>query len=117
LTTLPKPFNKSLARTSFQQTIEPSIIMQPHRGTLILVLGILGIVLCPICGIVAWVLGNADLKAIAAGQMDPAGEGTTKAGKICGIIATILMVVGVVVWVLLMVLGFGAAAMTVQQPQ
>lgn len=91
--------------------------MQPHRGTLILVLGILGLVLCPICGIVAWVMGNADLKAIAAGQMDPSGEGTTKAGKICGIIATILMVVGVIVGVLMMVIGFGAAAITVPQSQ
>ncbi|MBL9151343.1 MAG: hypothetical protein JNK37_02605 [Verrucomicrobiales bacterium] len=86
--------------------------MQPHRGTLILVLGILGIVLCPICGIIAWVMGNGDLKAIAAGQMDPTGEGLTKAGKICGIVATILMIVGVIIWVLLMVLGFGAAAMS-----
>lgn len=83
--------------------------MQPHRGTLILVLGILGIVLCPICGIIAWVMGNGDLKAIAAGQMDPTGEGLTKAGKICGIVATILMIVGVIIWVLLMVLGIGVA--------
>ncbi|MDH4241328.1 MAG: DUF4190 domain-containing protein, partial [Phycisphaerae bacterium] len=60
--------------------------LAPHRGTLILILGILSLVCCFICGIVAWVMGNGDLKEMAAGRMDPAGEGMTKAGKICGII-------------------------------
>ncbi len=64
--------------------------MAPHRGVLVLVLGILGIVLCFICGIFAWRMGNADLRAMAAGQMDRSGEGLTKAGKICGIVGTII---------------------------
>jgi len=38
---------------SAQQTL------RPHRGTLILVLGILGLVCCFICGIVAWVMGSS----------------------------------------------------------
>jgi len=33
--------------------------LRPHRGTLVLVLGILGLVCCMPCGIVAWVLGNS----------------------------------------------------------
>lgn len=84
--------------------------MQPHRGVLILVLGILGIVLCVICGIVAWVMANADLRQMAAGQMDPAGEGMTKAGKVCGIISVVLGCLGLL-WVLfVIVLGVGLAA-------
>lgn len=77
--------------------------LQPHRGVLILVLGILGIVCCLITGIVAWVMGNSDLKAMAEGRMDPAGEGLTKAGKICGMIGVILQVVG---WIIYIVFAF-----------
>jgi predicted Zn finger-like uncharacterized protein len=65
--------------------------LQPHRGTLILVLGILGLVAFQPLGIVAWVLGNNDLKEMRAGRMDPEGEGQTNAGRICGMIATIMM--------------------------
>ena len=68
--------------------------MKPHRGTLILVLGIVGMLpLCLPLGIVAWVMGAGDLKQMDAGTMDPAGRGTTQAGKICGIIGTVIMVI------------------------
>jgi len=70
--------------------------MEPHRGTVILVLGILGLLVCQVCSIIAWVLANADLKKMAAGQMDPAGHGMTHAGKICGIVGVILAVVTVI---------------------
>jgi hypothetical protein len=67
--------------------------LAPHRGGLILVLGIIGLVF-PITGIIlgpiAWVMGSNDLKEIRAGRMDSEGEGTTRGGMICGIIATIL---------------------------
>jgi predicted Zn finger-like uncharacterized protein len=69
--------------------------LQPHRGTLILVLGILSIVVCGFLGPVAWIMGSHDLKEIRAGRMDPEGEGTTNGGRICGIIGTILMVISV----------------------
>ena len=45
--------------------------MKPHRGTLILVLGILGLIICGPLAIVAWLLGSGDLKAMDAGTMDP----------------------------------------------
>ena len=56
---------------SAQQTL------RPHRGGLILALGILGLVCCFICGIIAWVMGSNDLKEMAAGRMDPSGQGLT----------------------------------------
>jgi len=91
--------------------------MKPHRGTLILVLGILGLVVCGPLGIAAWVMGSGDLKEIDAGAMDPAGRGSTEAGKICGIIATILMIIGVIVGVLFVALfGFAAASHHVRLP-
>ena len=57
-----------------------------------LVLGIPGRVVCGPLGIVAWVMGSRDLKEMDAGTMDPAGRGTAQAGKICGIIATIMLI-------------------------
>ena len=68
----------------------------PHRGGMILALGIIGIVAFQPLGIAAWIMGNTDLKEIRAGRMDPDGEGLTNAGRICGMIATILMIVSLV---------------------
>jgi len=84
---------------STQQTL------RPHRGTLILVLGILGIVCCFICGIIAWVMGSNDLKEMSAGRMDASGQGLTQAGKICGMVSVILQIVGFIIWLLFMSLG------------
>jgi hypothetical protein len=65
---------------------------EPHRGTMILVFGILGLVLCPIFGVAAWIMGRADIAKMDAGQMDPEGRGNTQAGIICGTIASVLLV-------------------------
>jgi len=86
--------------------------MKPHRGTLILVFGILGLVICGPLGIAAWVMGNSDLRAMDAGTMDPSGRGTTQAGKICGMIATILMILAVLVIGAIFVLGLGSAILS-----
>jgi hypothetical protein len=63
-----------------------------HRGGLILVLGLLGLFACGLLGPIAWIMGNTDLREIRAGRMDPAGEGLTRGGQICGMIATILLI-------------------------
>ncbi|HJW08638.1 MAG TPA: DUF4190 domain-containing protein [Holophagaceae bacterium] len=71
--------------------------LKPHRGTMILVLGILSLVCCGIfTAIPAWIMGNGDLKEMAEGRMDPSGEGMTKAGKICGMIGVILFCIWLV---------------------
>lgn len=79
---------------------------------MILVFGILGILLCQIFAILAWVMGNNDLKEIDAGRMDPEGRSLTQIGKILGIISIALTVVGILFAVVMVVLGvgFGAAA-------
>jgi hypothetical protein len=86
--------------------------MKPHRGTLILVFGILGLVTCQVFGIVAWVMGNNDLREMDAGLMDPEGRANTSAGRICGIIATVLMVVILLFVLGIFALGFAGAAMS-----
>ena len=86
--------------------------MKPHRGTLILVLGILGLVVCGPLGIAAWIMGNGDLKEMDAGTMDSSGRSTTNGGRICGIIATSLMALGLLVGIALLALGIIGAAAT-----
>ena len=83
--------------------------MRPHRGVMILVFGIIGLLCCIVFGILAWVMGNGDLKEMDAGRMDPSGRGLTQAGKICGIVSVALALVGVVIWLLSAVVGAGWA--------
>jgi len=94
-----------------QGEMDPSLA--PHRGTLILTLGIIGIVCCFICGIIAWVMGNSDLQRMAEGRMDPAGRGLTQAGKICGMVSVALAVIGLVVWFIMMAIGIGTSGMQI----
>ena len=76
------------------------------NATLILVLGILSIVCLPILGPVAWILGNNDLKT---GGVDPSQLGQVNAGRICGIIGSVFLVLGIVYWiVILSTVGAGA---------
>lgn len=90
---------------------QPAGPMQPHRGAMILVFGILGLVCCFLFGIAAWVMGSADLKEIDAGRMDPAGRGLTQAGQICGIISVVLAIAGLAIWLFVAVLGGIGSAM------
>jgi hypothetical protein len=64
----------------------------PHRGGLILALGLIGVTVCGFVAPFAWVMGNTDLAEIRSGRMDRDGEGMTRAGQILGIIGTILLV-------------------------
>ena len=88
--------------------------LRPHRGTAVLVLGILGLVVCVICGIIAWVMGNSDLREMETGVMDSSGMGLTKAGKICGMISVILNLIGI--GIMLLVMLFATAAGVSQMP-
>ena len=63
------------------------------RGTTILVLGILSLVVCGVMGPIAWVMGNEDLRQIDSGNAPATERGSVVAGRICGMIATALMVV------------------------
>jgi predicted Zn finger-like uncharacterized protein len=78
---------------------------QPHRGAVVLTLGILSLVICGLLGPVAWIMGSNDLAAMRAGRMDPEGEGLTRGGMICGIIASILLIVGCVIWGIIIAAG------------
>jgi hypothetical protein len=85
--------------------------LAPHRGVLILVLGLCAFLVFPVpFGQIAWYLGSCDLAEIRAGRMDPEGEGMTQIGRILGMISTIFLVVGVLGLCLLFgVIGLAAS--------
>ena len=75
--------------------------MYPSRSGSILVMGILSLVACSLLGPIAWSMGNSELQRIDAGQVDPSTRGNVSAGRICGMIATILMIFGILIFVIM----------------
>lgn len=73
------------------------------QATLILVLGILGLVLCQVLGPFAWVMGGRARKEIQASNGTIGGDTQVTIGWILGIVASILLVVGVLVVALYLV--------------
>ncbi len=76
---------------------------EASQATTILVLGILGVVVCQFLGPVAWVMGNNELQAIDAGRRNPENRGTANAGRILGIVGTVLMLIGIFLVILAIV--------------
>ena len=60
----------------------------PKQGGTVLTYGILGFFCCPIFAPVAWINGNSALATY--GNSDPGDKGTVQAGRILGIVGTIL---------------------------
>jgi hypothetical protein len=83
----------------------PAAPATSNRATTALILGIVGIVCCPLTAPFAWSMGNKELAAIAAGMAPASNEGLAKAGKICGIIGVVLLALQLV-WIV----GFGGMA-------
>lgn len=87
--------------------------MKPHRASTVLVFGILSLVVCAPLGIAAWIMGNKDLEEMSRGLMDPSGRDSTSAGRICGIIGTVIFIVTLLLmllWFLFMGIAFFAAS-------
>jgi hypothetical protein len=75
-------------------------------GTTILVLGILSLVICGILGPIAWVKGNnAKREMDAQPQVTWTNRGSVTAGRICGIIATALLALSVLLVIILAASG------------
>ena len=77
---------------------------EPGRGALILVLGILSmVILGPLAGIPAWVMGSKDLKRIRQGAISDSERTVTKVGMILGIIGTFLILTVIIAGILVAV--------------
>ncbi len=81
----------------------------PARGGTILVLGILSLVVCGVLGPIAWSMGNEELRRIERGEVDPSTRGNVTAGRVCGMIASILMIISVAIILFVFVLAAGAS--------
>lgn len=93
--------------TDQQFPSDPQRYPEPSQATTVLVLGILGLVLCGILAPFAWVMGNREIQGIDAGRRNPENRGTANAGRILGIIGTVLLGVAVIVG-LIVLLGLFA---------
>lgn len=73
------------------------------NATATLVLGILSIVVCFICGIVALVISGKDLALYRANpeQYTAASYSNIKTGRICAIIGLALQVVGIIIYIII----------------
>lgn len=80
----------------------PGYGVEHPQGTTVLVLGILSLVVCSVLGPFAWSMGNRALAEIDAA---PPGyfrnRGNVTAGRICGIVATVVLIVSVFLLILL----------------
>lgn len=76
---------------------------ESSQATTVLVLGILGIVICGILAPFAWNMGNKELAAIDSGRRPPENRSTANAGRILGIVGTVLLGVGIVLLILAVV--------------
>ena len=93
------------------QAYGPQVMANPFesRASTVLILGILGLVLCgPILGPIAWYQGNSLRRdATAAGYPEP---GNAKAGRICGMIGTIMSLLGILLYVVVFAVAMSSSS-------
>ncbi|MGI8938887.1 MAG: hypothetical protein ACR2JF_11895 [Iamia sp.] len=61
------------------------------QGTIVLIFGILGIVACQVLSPIAWVMGNRTLAEIDAAPGRYSNRSLVNAGRICGIVGSVLL--------------------------
>ncbi len=89
----PEYHSNSSSTASQQSAYPPAAYVSPHRARLILTLGIVGFPLfCPVFSVMAWVMGTNDLNEIQHGRMDSRGLELTHAGRILGMVYTIVWI-------------------------
>jgi hypothetical protein len=83
------------------------------QGTMVLILGILGIVACQLLGPFAWVMGNRALAEIDANPTAYSNRSLVTVGRICGIVGSVLLGVYLaffVVYFLFIAVAIGGSA-------
>ena len=101
--------------TQYHESSSYPVPPQDHpQTTTILILGICGLVLCQVLGPFAWSMGNKALREIDASQGQIGGRDTINVGRILGIIATVLLGLGVLAFVvfLVVVVAVGSTSST-----
>lgn len=88
-------------------------VVAPVNGSLILVFGILGVTILHILAPFAWVMGNQAMATLDRYGDPTAQRSSVNAGRICGIIGTVFLGLGVLLGILYFIfiiglIGFGA---------
>ncbi len=86
---------------------------QLPNATATLVLGILSIVVCFICGIIALVISNKDVSLYKSNPelYSAASYNNIKAGRICAVIGIALQVVGLIFYIIVIAFAVSHASM------
>ena len=69
---------------------------ESSNALLALILSIANFIVCPVLAPIAWVIASKELRAIDAGRRDPTKRDQANAGRILGIIGTVLLALGIV---------------------
>ena len=86
-------------------SVGPGAAPNAPNGTTALVLGILSVVICPLLGPVAWSLGRRAEQSVDESGGALGGRGVATAGKVLGIIGTIILALIVLAIVIAIVAG------------
>ncbi len=89
-------------------------VAAPNEGSalLSLILGILGIICCPILAPVAFFIGNSSMGKIRASNGALGGLGLAQAGRILGIVGTVLFALEILLVIVNIFVGLGGARTT-----
>jgi hypothetical protein len=86
------------------------VATQEHpQGTMIFVLGIIGIFV-GVCAPIAWYLGNKTLREIAASGASYSNVSQIRTGRMLGKVFTIIYIVFIVLYIVALIVIFGVAA-------
>ena len=88
----------------------PHHVPDHPQTTTVLIMGILGLALCQVLGPFAWSMGNKTLREIDASNGQLGGRDMANVGRILGMVATIILGVGVVFFVVFVVVGIYSAS-------
>ena len=80
------------------------------QATTVLILGAVGLIACQLIGPVAWVMGSRVRREIAASGGTMGGGQQAQIGWILGIVASSLLILSVLGFLLFVVIAFAAAA-------
>ncbi|MDR2973648.1 MAG: hypothetical protein LBV00_02885 [Propionibacteriaceae bacterium] len=102
------PLSMSVYPTMPYPGVMPGQRPEHPQATTVLVLGILSFIVAGVLGPVAWYMGNKAMRECAAGMYTASDQ--LKVGRVLGIVATVLLGIGVVAIMGMIALGLFAAA-------
>lgn len=106
-----QPAPQAYGQPGYGQGYPPYAMAPDHQqATTVLVLGILGLLLCQVLSPFAWVMGNRVVREIDASNGALGGRSSANAGRICGIIGTVLIGLAILFFGGFLVIAILAAA-------